>query len=285
MDRLRWRASCVKQASPGKTILGALLVASLLGGCSLLQPGARPQSSAPSPAVFPEAAELSEAISERHDELARFRGQARLDYQGVDNRVRASQMIVVRDTDDIRIDVLNPFGVSYSVVNVGGRLQAYDRREKVFYTGSSSPASIERLAGVRLSAPLLAALLRGLPPRVAPDSSMMVEEGAEQHVLRVDDSQGGRVTVSFGRLDRLPSSFTWSDAAGDAWLEASFSDYRPISDGVVAHRIEVSFSDGATLVLRYDHVWTDVAVGEHTFSIRAPASADWIDIDSVVTPG
>ncbi len=135
-----------------------------------------PQGPAPSPA------RLAEALAARERSLASFRGQARLRYEGPENKLRSNQMILVRDPGSIRIDVMNPFGVSYSLATDGARLTAFDHREDVFYSGAASARNFARFAGVAKAVERLEKRLSRAGYESEWDSELRRQLGAEQRV-------------------------------------------------------------------------------------------------------
>src|SRR5262249_21246352 len=95
-----------------------------------------------------------------------FRGQAQLDYRSPEQSFRSTQVVVVRGPASARIDVMNPFGVSYTVATDGKLLSAYDRRQSVFYQGTAGADSFRRFIGIPMGAADFASVLRGLPPGI-----------------------------------------------------------------------------------------------------------------------
>jgi len=230
---------------------------------------------------------MADALLLRERALATMRGQARLDYASPTQSFRSSQMVAVRAPSSIRIDVMNPFGVSYSVATDGERVSAYDRREKVFYEGRAAADSFERFLGVAIGAPDLAALLRGLPP----DLGLAGGEGrvvaAEGGWLWSRTDAGGaavEMLVADPSLDPLRVRF---GAGGDGaqTIEAEFGDYRDIGGVPVAHRILVRFAGGAQLQLRYSFLQTGVALGDDAFRLVRPEGIRAVDIDAEAAHG
>src|SRR6266852_4619196 len=117
----RWPA----RISDRRRSLGvALALASL---CACTATVARPRAPTPTGAA-PMTKQVTDVLLARDKALATFRAQARLDYTSPQQSFRSTQVVVVRAPASARIDVMNPFGVSYTVATDGKQISAYDRR-------------------------------------------------------------------------------------------------------------------------------------------------------------
>ncbi|MFT4572644.1 MAG: hypothetical protein ACI8TX_000842 [Hyphomicrobiaceae bacterium] len=228
---------------------------------------------------LPTPAQLGAHIDSLDAGLHTMRGQARIRYQGPKDKFRSSQMVAVQAPNLVRIDVMNPFGVSYSLASDGSRLTAFDRRESRFYEGSASARNVSRLAGVPLSMDSLAALVRGLPPKLDTRGEGQVS-ALEGHTLwRRDLVDGGVLDLIFEVESLRLASVSVLDSTKSQRLAAKFSDFREDNDVEVPRRIDVSFEDGATMELIYERVWPGVAMGEASFTVKVPASVERINLD------
>jgi hypothetical protein len=243
---------------------------------------------APIPAgAAPSADRLADALLLRERALATMRGQARLDYESPAQSFRSSQMVAVRAPASIRIDVMNPFGVSYSVATDGERVSAYDRREKAFYEGRAEAESFERFLGVAIGAPDLAALLRGLPPEIGLARGEGPVVAAEGGWLWSGADEGGaaaEMLVAEGTLHPVRVRFG-AGVDGTQRIEAEFGDYRDIGGVAVAHRIVVRFAGGGQLQLRYSFQQSGVALGDDAFRLVRPEGIRAVDIDAEAAHG
>ncbi|HYC56487.1 MAG TPA: DUF4292 domain-containing protein [Candidatus Binatia bacterium] len=255
----------------------ALAAAILVSSCT---PAATPRTSAFGSARAPEPWRIAARIARRDQELASFRGQARLDYQGSKQRFKSSQVVVVQAPQSIRIDVMNPFGVSYTVATDGARLAAFDRREKVFYEGSAHASNFHRFTGVPLGAPELAALIRGLPPQLgaAKGGTVVKVSDGWEWTRQLPGGATLDMVVDFDHLE--PLRLRMRGAPGSQDVEAAFGDYRDVTGVRVPFWIYVTFADGSALTLTYKSVQREVALAGDAFVLDRPPKARVVNIDS-----
>lgn len=143
-----------------RPVVAAVCLAAALGqvaGCATARvtPEAGPR---------PTIEELDRLLTETDEALHTFRGQARLRVESGSDKLKSSQMISVRAPSAVRIDIMNPFGVSYSLASEGDRLTAVDQGESTWYRGRSDAATLAALVGVAVDPRDLVDLLRGLSP-------------------------------------------------------------------------------------------------------------------------
>jgi outer membrane lipoprotein-sorting protein len=257
----------------------ALAVAGLVlvSGCAATKP--RKTASVPT-GNAPTVRRVLEVLDSRDDALASFRAQARLDYRSPEQSFRSTQVVVVRAPASARIEVMNPFGISYTVATDGKVLSAFDRRQRVFYQGSAQAESFRRFTGIPLAANELAAVLRGLPPAIGEMRWAAVQPTAGGWLMQRRLSGGGlqQVVVDSSSLIPLSVKITGDRERHD--VEVKYSDYRDVSGVVVPFRIEVSFRDGSFLELVYKSVQRDVTLSEGAFRIDRPAGARLVRIDT-----
>ncbi|HYB98269.1 MAG TPA: DUF4292 domain-containing protein [Candidatus Limnocylindrales bacterium] len=248
----------------------------MLSSCA---PLAAPQQRSFADARAPEPWRIAARISKRDHDLATFRGQARLDYQGSKQRFRSSQVVAVQAPQSIRIDVMNPFGVSYTVATDGRRLAAFDRREKVFYEGSAHADSFHRFTGVPLGAAELAALIRGLPPTIgSADGTVTKANDGWEWTRQLPGGATLDMVVDFEHLE--PLRLRMRGAPGSQDVEAAFGDYRDVAGVRVPFWIYVTFADGSSLTLTYKSVQRGVALQPDAFVLERPPKARVVDIDT-----
>ena len=150
------------RASRGRLaiVVAALFLLSSCAATKAPKPAPMPTGTAPT------VRRVLDVLEARDKALSRFRAQARLDYRSPQQSFRSTQVVVVRAPSSARIEVMNPFGISYTVATDGKMLSAYDRRQSVFYQGHAQAESFRHFIGTPLSAEELAAVLRGLPPAI-----------------------------------------------------------------------------------------------------------------------
>ena len=221
-----------------------LLVLLTIGGCAARSH--RTPSTAVHRVSKPTAHALLVEMREREAELATFRGQATLDYKGPDGASKSSQMIVVQAPDHVRIDFMSPFGPTYTVATDGRYLRAYDRGEKVLYVGIPTPANVQRYARVPLTAEVLAALIRGLPPFLA----RATNERFTPSGFEADLQGGGTILIELAADTLYPRrAHVLGTPLGDH-VSVEFDQYEDVDGIPVAHRVHAELPDGATVAAR-----------------------------------
>ncbi len=262
---------------PGRPLALVLLSALLAWGCSAtMQPRIAAEEVAAGP---PSLESLFDLLARKEAALSSFRGQARLRFRSPERKFRSTQMIAVRSPDRIRIDVTNPFGISYSVASDGVQLRAYDRREAALYFGPVNKDNIARLTGFAFEAPVLASLLRGLPPELGQYAlgTLQWEQGA--WLWRRPLRGGGYYTLAFDAATMDPAALAVTGPQGPL-LYVRFSDYRAVKGERVAHKIEFELPGDQHAELIYGTIWRDVVLSDDAFTIEASPSLRMIRLDA-----
>ena len=231
------------------------------------------ETTVPTPGV------LQEKLRERDAALTSFQGQGRLAYEGPDGKLRSASMIVVKAPQKVRIDFRSPFSITYTVISDGSELLAYDRGEKVLYRGSPSPENFGRYTRVPVNLPMLAALLRGLPP--------MPPTAAEGTIGRVPEGwrwenplgDGSRLAIVFDVYDLRPVSATLTGSrAGD--FTAYFEKYENVGGIQAPHRIRAELPNGGKVDLTYGIIWRDREHTDAAFRLDAPSGVRVVNMDA-----
>lgn len=256
-----------------------LLLVLFIAGC------AARASRAPATAVRrssnPTAHDILIEMRERETALASFRGQATLDYKGPDGASKSSQMIVVQAPERVRIDFMSPFGPTYTVATDGRYLRAYDRGEKVLYVGVPTAANVQRYARVPLTAEVLAALIRGLPPFLA----RATNERFTPSGFEADLQGGGTLSVELAPDTLYPHrAHVLGTTLGDH-VSVEFDRYLDVDGVAVAHRVHAELPDGGTVELEYSRVWRGLRLTDTAFQIDAPGGVRVIGMDAEATGG
>ncbi len=240
-----------------------------------------PASPGPSLAVAaaPTPVDIVEMLERRDRRLGSFRAEAKLDYRSPTQHFRSSQMIAVLAPASVRIDVMNPFGVSYTVATDGERLAAFDRRKKIYYEGKATAENIRHYTGVPLSPSELAALVRGLPPLLGADRGGSVESADGAWLWRRSLPHGGSFELWLDLEYWDPVRLRVIDARSGREVEVTYFDYLDLDGVRVARRMAVSFSDGGKLGLTYQNVWRKVDLTPEAFRIQRPEQAAVVDMD------
>lgn len=256
-------------------VLAALLLA--ISACT----AAKPPRPAPVPTgAAPAVRRVLDVLEARDRALARFRAQARLDYRSPEQSFRSTQVVVVRAPASARIEVMNPFGISYTVATDGKVLSAFDRRQSVFYQGHAQAESFRHFIGIPLAAGELAAVLRGLPPAIGETRWAAVQPTEGGWLMQRRLAGGGTQKVVVDTVSLIPLRVTITGDRERHDVEVKYSDYRDVDGVVVPFRIEVSFRDGSTLELVYKTAQRDVALSEDAFRLDRPAGSRFVNIDT-----
>ena len=257
-------------------VFGALLLACSCAARSprvAQEPRARFAHRAPSPT------EVVAELGAREASLADFRGQARLVYEGPQGSTKSSQMIVVQSPDRVRIDVMSPFGPSYTVAAYGNRLRAYDRGEKVLYVGSTTPENLRKYTRVPLKIEVLARLIRGLPPLISGTGPGRVEAAGSGWLWETEVDGGGHLRVELDREQLRPLRASLSGSSpGDA-LFVEFEQYEDVDGVDVPHRIRARLGDGGVVELEYSRIWRAVRLTATAFQIDPPSGVRVVGMD------
>lgn len=256
------------------TVAAALLLLSSCAATKAPKPAPMPTGAAPA------VRKVLDVLEARDKALSRFRAQARLDYRSPEQSFRSTQVVVVRAPSSARIDVMNPFGISYTVATDGKVLSAFDRRQSVFYQGHAQAESFRHFIGTPLSAGELAAVLRGLPPAIGETRWAAVQPTAGGWLMQRRLAGGGLQQVVVDSTSLIPISVKLTGDRERHDVEVKYSDYRDVTGVVVPFRIEVSFRDGSTLELSYKSVQRDVTLSEEAFRIDRPPGSRFVNIDT-----
>lgn len=99
-------------------------------------------------------------------------GEAGLTFAGDGRRLRGKVLYVVRAPDQIRFDVLSPFGVTLTTLACDGeQFSLYDLGNKTMHYGEPSACNVERFTRVPAPPSVLVELLRGRPPVITHDAN------------------------------------------------------------------------------------------------------------------
>ena len=260
----------------GRTVAVAFALA-LLSACSATQT----RVAAPTPTGdAPTIRRVLDVLDARDKSLASFRAQARLDYHSPEQSFRSTQVVVVRAPSSTRIDVMNPFGVSYTVATDGKVLSAYDRRKSVFYEGNAQPDSFRHFIGIALGASELASVLRGLPPNLGESRWLSIGPTEGGWLLKRRLATGGVLELVLQTGSLVPLSVKISADRERRDVEIRYGDYRDISGVFVPHSIGVTFKDGSKMELVYKSVERGVATSDEAFHIEHPTGARFVNIDA-----
>ena len=181
-------------------------------------------------------------------------------------------MILVKAPARVRIDVMSPFGPTYTVAVDGSHLHAYDRGEKVLYVGSATAANLQRYTRVALDASVLGSLIRGLPPLPLGEVKVgTVRPGTAGWTWQAELAGGGTIVVDLERESLRPVHAEMVAPAFGGKLSVDFDRYQDVDGVAVAHRVRARLVDGSAVDLQYSRIWREVGMDESAFTIAAPA--------------
>jgi len=264
-------------AAPGRALV--LGIALLVCGCAVRSQSAGVGPSGQFIGRAPSADEIIAALKSREASLASFRGQARLVYEGPQGTAKSSQMIAVQSPDHVRIDVMSPFGPSYTVAAYGGRLRAYDRGEKVLYVGSATAENLRKYTRVQLKVDVLARLIRGLPPLIQGTTAGRVEAAGAGWRWESRVEPRGLLRVEVDRRDLRPLRASFTSATPLDALFVEFDQYEDVEGIAVPHRIRARLGDGGQVELEYSRIWRAVQLSATAFQIDPPSGVRVVGMD------
>ncbi len=250
-----------------------------VGGCAAAKGLNPPPAPVPTGAA-PTITQVLGVLEAQDRALERFRAQAKLDYHSPQQSFRSTQMLVVRGPSSARIDVMNPFGISYTVATDGAVLTAFDRRQGVYYQGEAQAESFRRFIGIPMGSADFAAVLRGLPPGLGDTrwSAVAAVEGG--WLMRRRLGTGGVLDLVVNETTLLPILVKVAGDRDRHEMEVTYSDYRDAEGVQVPHRIGVRFRDGTELEIAYKSVQRPAAIPADAFHVDRPAGSRTVNIDA-----
>lgn len=171
----------------------ALVLLGALAGCSRAAP----------PSRFPDAKSL---LARLHDEQKCSRGlsgEGKIDYFGKEGRVRGSLLFMASSPEQVRLDVVSPFGATVSTLTSDGRQFAlYDLRQKLFLRGPANACNLAQFTHVPMPPHALVSLLRGEPPVLVhqPPQASLVWEGG-RYVVRIQSTRSATQEIAISPSD------------------------------------------------------------------------------------
>ncbi|HLK10746.1 MAG TPA: hypothetical protein VKW76_05160 [Candidatus Binatia bacterium] len=236
----------------------------LVAGCALRGPRVEVR-----PATVDE---LLGALTARRAALTSLRARAQV-RTGL-ARLWTREAIVVQRPNDVRIDVLSPFGLALALGTDGSVLWAYPPAEGTRYEGPATPANLARFLGTPVAVGDLADILLGLPPpRVAVDPPRL--ELTRERRWRVTlPLESGLQSLWFAG-DTHDLLATEEARRGVVVLRVAFGDYR---EGF-PHLLEVAApGTSSTATLAYEAVEPNARVDAALFA--PPPAARVLPLDA-----
>jgi hypothetical protein len=235
---------------------GWLVAVLALGGCALVRP-VRPL---PPRIEGLTAAQLLGRVAERRAARTSLRARARLK-AGVAG-LWTRQAVLVRRPDEVRMDVMSPFGLVLAVGTQRELLWAYNPSEQARFEGEASPANLARFLGAPVSVGDLVDVLMGLPPARVASRPPTLERAPDQRWLVIVPVEGGEQRVWFDPYTLDPRRAE-EQHGGVVTFTVAFDDYR---DGF-PRELDVSAPGvGSSARLAYDDVELNVPLDGSLFA-------------------
>ncbi|MGE0784517.1 MAG: DUF4292 domain-containing protein [Sandaracinaceae bacterium] len=252
------------------------LGAATLAGC----PG-RPCPTQP----FTDPSSALDAYRDMRSPARVLRAEARVERRDTEGRIRGTVLMYIDRPDRVRFDAQTQFGPAAILTSDGDAFALTDLGANRFLFGPTCPSNIERMLGLRFSAPEVTRLLLGETPRIeATSSRMRCDDG--RYLVTLEDARGRRQELELEvreqdiRLPpdeqrmRLRKSEVFAPDGSLEW-RVTYDDYRFVRDpsdddgrGVVMP-YTVRFEDprrGADTRVRFNDVELNVAVPDGVFS-------------------
>jgi outer membrane lipoprotein-sorting protein len=279
-QRLRWTRATLASC------LTALLVS--LGGACCGAQVAEPSDAVHDPAV------LLAHMRDRLDGLQSARFRVVIEYY--DGRTRGANFraaVLVRQPEDLHVQVLSPFGDPLrTLVSNGTRLSLYDLEAQTYYWGSPSPENIARILPFYMTAADIARVLLGGPPldEIDPDPT--------HDTLEWDRVRGAyRLSAPFahqeGHLDLWVRHGDWTveaargfDGSGAQQFELRTGNLQPTDAGPpVPMRLRFLLDRGddaggdIDMSIEVESAQINVDLPDSLFELEAPAGVEQVPLD------
>jgi hypothetical protein len=231
----------------------------------------------PRPAALASAESLFERLAAHRQAVTSLRARARL-RSGLSG-LWVREAVLVRRPDQVRIDVLSPFGLALALGVQGALLWAYPPAEATLYEGTATPENMNRFLGAPVAVPDIVDVLLGGPPArrpVGPLALAWTDEGEYRLVVPI---AGGEQRVWFS--GRTLAVLRAEEGRGDeVALRIAFDDY---DDDGFPRSIEVEVPpSGANARLRFDDVEPNLAIDPALFA--PPPAPRVLPLDAAAPP-
>jgi hypothetical protein len=233
---------------------GWIVLVALLAGCSLFRGGPGPFRTGVT------ADELLTRLQERRAAVTSLRARARLKAGLAGMWTR--EAIVVRRPNEVRVDVLSPFGLALALGAGPETLWVYPPAQGVRFEGASSPENVARFLGAPVAINDLVDIMLGVAPARTPSGEVVLDVVEEDQYRLTVPFDGGVQTLWFaGDTLNLRRA---EERRGDATaLQVVFDDYQdgfPHSLAVTAPIV------GSSVQLAYDDVETNPTIDSSSFA-------------------
>ena len=157
------------------------LLAAFAAGCAAAPPASQ----------FPSAQAALDRMRATTSCSRALTSDAKIDYFGEAGRIRGSLLYVVAVPDQLRLDIVSPFGATVSTVTSDGHEFAlFDLRQKQFLRGPANACNLGRFTHVPVPPAALVQLLRGeAPVLVHTEAQASIAWESGEYVLRIQSTR------------------------------------------------------------------------------------------------
>jgi len=254
-------------------LLGA--AAFVLCACASRQPmpETAPEAIAPS---APDLSLLKDALAKlahRDSVLDSVQSGAVLEYTAADRHVKAREQIVARRPDNLRVDVMEPFGVALIVAAHGPNLEIFQPSENRVIRDAATADTLNRYVRIPMEPADAVRLLMGLAPvgaPLVPARESVADEGA-MTVASWRDSASHQLGFQGGEIAMVRQA----GLDGGVMYEVRYSEYHDIGGLMFPYVVDADFPIAHSHVtLRYDRPIINGDVPDKTFVLSPVAGAN-----------
>lgn len=244
-----------------------------VNGCATIAP---PPSAQPPLRQWP-AAQLIEALNQRHSQLRSLRALARVNYVGPDGKGSVQEAVLVERPDRLRLETLTMLGAVLIVTANASEIIGYHSREGIMVRGRPSQANLVRYTQIPLELQEVTALLMGMAP-VKLDGEWRQEGDGLVFFT------GGKKTdaITFAAAEPVPTRWERFNSAGGVEIRATFAEHISTPSGWFPMRIWLEApAQNRTLEVRYQDPDINTPIPVESFSQQRPAHVREIPIEAI----
>lgn len=225
---------------------------------------------------------LITALEKRLDEFEDLRALVRVSLGRGGEKVRLKEVLLLHREPRIRIEALGLLGQPFLFLTSDGtHLAVYAANERRYYRGTLTPESFERLLGLSLQLPQLAAILSGNLPYPIGGSSPTVwyHEGAGVYAVSAVPTGGRHRQVAWIDAETLvPTRCVLMDGT-TVVLDVMYGDHTAIDGYLFPRHLMIGEPAADTVVVAtYEHVSLNSGLVAADFDLPVPEGVEVIGI-------
>lgn len=233
-----------------------------------------------------DAATLLQQMEQKRGDVKSFRMAGSIDHIQ-EQRVRGKAFIFAKLPDNLRIDVLSPFGTTLSVLTADkNKFGLSDYKAGRFFTGEPTPCNVSRFVGIALPPSDVISILIGKVPLI---------EGTQE----ISWDPDGHYVVTITNLEVIQELHVGADKEtlpllravitekGQTIFDVSFDMWRRIGEANIPYEIRIRMPrDKAELFVQYedDGVEVNVDLPEDAWEQTVPGGARLEQLKCKETP-